>query len=165
MSYINNKIIIGIGIIAVVLLGGYFFFLKSASQPVTQPPASNETIQEQSPQEQPVSSEPVAGEHIVTYTDSGYLPSTLTIKKGETITFINKSSHPMWPASAYHPTHRVYSGTSLEEHCPDKQGIAFDACEGIPAGGFWSFTFDQRGTWKYHDHLNPSNTGTIVVVE
>jgi plastocyanin len=85
------------------------------------------------------------------------------IKKGETVTFKNQSSNSMWPASAMHPTHRVYSGTSLDEHCPDTTGTAFDACKGFLPGQSWSFIFNKTGTWKYHDHLNPSATGTVVV--
>jgi plastocyanin len=69
----------------------------------------------------------------------------------------------MWPASAFHPTHTVYSGTSLSEHCPDTAGTAFDACKGFLPGQSWSFKFTKAGTWKYHDHLNPGATGTIVV--
>jgi len=30
-------------------------------------------------------------------------------------------------------------------------------------GESWSFKFDEGGTWKYHDHLNPGATGMIVV--
>jgi plastocyanin len=102
-------------------------------------------------------------ENVVTYTDAGYSPNALTIKKGETVTFKNQSSRSMWPASAIHPTHRVYSGTSLDEHCPDTAGTAFDACKGFLPSQSWSFTFNKTGTWKYHDHLNPGATGVVVV--
>ncbi|OHA25032.1 MAG: hypothetical protein A3D52_00625 [Candidatus Taylorbacteria bacterium RIFCSPHIGHO2_02_FULL_44_36] len=92
-----------------------------------------------------------------TNTNSGYSPSILTVKKGETVTFKNQSSQSMWTASAVHPTHRAYptSGGCL--------GSTFDACAGVQSGNSWSFKFDISGTWKYHNHLNPGDTGTIVV--
>lgn len=96
-------------------------------------------------------------EHSVINTDSGYSPDSITIKKGETITWKNESLQPTWPASALHPTHEIY---------PTKGGCiasTFDACKGIEKGESWSFTFNILGTWKYHDHLNPSHFGAIIV--
>jgi len=69
----------------------------------------------------------------------------------------------MWPASAMHPTHTVYSGTSLVQHCPDEEKVAFDACQGIEPGDSWTFTFKKDGNWKYHDHIAPSFFGSITV--
>lgn len=86
---------------------------------------------------------------VVTYTDNGFSPATLTVKKGETVTFKNNSSRSFWPASAVHPTHTIY---------PE-----FDAKKAIPAGESYSFTFTRIGSWKYHNHLNPASTGTITV--
>lgn len=103
-------------------------------------------------------------ENTVVYTDEGFSPNTLEIKKGESVIFKNESSRAMWPASDIHPTHRIYSGTSLIEHCgSDLEDTAFDACQGIQPGDFWSFRFEKAGTWGYHDHLRPDLTGTIVV--
>jgi len=170
-----NKTIIAIVIIAVVIVGGYFLIFRGASQPtpsvsqpsnqqpITQSPASEPSVPERPSQQPPASQAPAVKEKVVTYTNSGYSPSTLTVKKGETVTFKNQSSRSMWPASAIHPTHRVYSGTSLDEHCPDTTGTAFDACKGYLPGKSWSFTFNKAGAWKYHDHLNPGAIGTIVV--
>ena len=92
-------------------------------------------------------------------TSSGFSPDTLTINSGDNVIWTNKdtysSSH--WPASANHPTHSVY---------PEEGGCIgsnFDACNGLNYGENYSFTFNEKGTWKYHDHLNPSETGTITV--
>ena len=91
-------------------------------------------------------------------TASGFSPSTLTITAGTTVTFVNSDTKERWPASAVHPTHRVYpeSGGCL--------GSKFDACRGLAPGESWSFTFNQKGTWRYHDHLTTSLTGTVIVV-
>lgn len=102
-------------------------------------------------------------ENIVIYSDSGYSPSNIAIKIGDTVIFKNESSDKMWTASAAHPFHSAYGGTSMEKHCPDDENIAFDQCEGIQKGESWSFKFDKKGEWKYHNHLNPSDIGTITV--
>lgn len=134
-----NKYIITIVIIIIVVLGGYFLFSGSYQSA----PSATQS--------------PVVEEKLITYTDSGYSPSAITIKKGEAIAFKNQSSRSMWTASAVHPTHLGYptSGGCI--------GSTFDACQGIQPGNSWSFTFDITGTWKYHNHLNPTDTGTIVV--
>jgi len=159
-----NKTIVTIVIIAVVLVSGYFLFFRGASQPtpsVSQPssqqPITQPSTQQQPSQQPPVAQVPVVKENVVTYTNSGYSPSVLTIKKGEMVIFKNQSSQSMWTASAVHPTHRVYPTTG---GC---LGSTFDTCTGIQSGGSWSFKFDISGTWKYHNHLNPGDTGTIDV--
>jgi plastocyanin len=85
----------------------------------------------------------------VLITSSGFIPSTLTIKVGDTVTFVNKDSKPHWPASDPHPTHTNYPG--------------FDALRPLKTGESYSFTFTKQGAWGYHDHLNPSLRGTIIV--
>ncbi len=96
-------------------------------------------------------------ENVITYTDAGYSPATLQIKKGETVTFKNQSGQSMWTASAAHPTHTVYPTTG---GCI---GSTFDACQAVQPGDSWSFRFDVSGAWKYHNHLSPGDAGTIVV--
>ncbi len=159
-----NKTVIFIIVIAIIVLAGYLLFgessqpsstpLTPSKQQVTESPATQTPITQVTPQTQ---------QYIVTYTDSGYSPSVLRIKVGTTVSFKNMSSQGMWTASAVHPSHIVYSGTSIDSHCPDTKGIAFDACVGIQPGNSWSFTFTKVGTWKYHNHLTPGDIGTIVV--
>lgn len=106
---------------------------------------------------------PVQQSNNVTYTDSGFLPSTITIKKGQTVTWKNESSRQMWTASAVHPTHKAYPGSGIEI-CGTNTLIAiFDACKGYAPGESWEFRFDNVGTWKYHNHTTSSHTGTIMV--
>ncbi len=87
----------------------------------------------------------------VIMSDSGFTPTEAVIKKGSVVTFINNSSKARWPASAPHPTHTDYPG--------------FDPLRGIAVGQSWSFTFDQIGLWKYHDHLQPTMFGSVTVTE
>ena len=95
------------------------------------------------------SAEPTTESMMVTYSDTGFSPTSLSVKVGDTVTFQNESSKDMWVASAPHPTHTAY---------PE-----FDAKADTTAGGSYMFTFTKAGTWKYHNHLNPSMTGTIIV--
>ena len=101
--------------------------------------------------------EELSSEATVEITSSGFSPSTLTVAQGTTVTFVNMDSAEHWPASASHPTHTVYP---TEGGCI---GSTFDACEGLAQGESFEFTFDEVGEWKYHDHKNPSNFGTIIV--
>ncbi len=103
---------------------------------------------------------------VITWTDSGFQPTLTTVKKGTTVIFRNDSSKGMmWPASAVHPSHTAYDGTSLAEHCPDATETTFDACTGYKPGTSWEFTFNKVGTWGFHNHLQPQFTGKIIVTE
>lgn len=98
----------------------------------------------------------------VTYTDTGFSPSTVTISQGGTVTFVNKSTSGMWVASNPHPAHSGYDGTSRSTHC--SAGYTgpkpFDEC----ADAFsFTFTFTKSGTWGYHNHENEDNGGTVIV--
>lgn len=100
---------------------------------------------------------------IILYSDSGYSPSTLKVKKGETAIFKNTSSKMMWTASAVHPTHKGYPGTDIAFCGKQTLVVMFDACKGYGPGESWEFPFNEQGTWKYHNHLQPSHLGTIIV--
>lgn len=88
---------------------------------------------------------------VVTYTDSGYAPNPVNIKKGTTVTFVNESSQGMWSASAVHPTHQLLPG--------------FDQLKSVSRGGTYEYAFEKVGTWKYHNHVAPTDIGTVVVTE
>ena len=99
--------------------------------------------------------------NVVKITSSGFEPKTLTVKAGTTVTFVNEDSNKHWPASAMHPTHTLYPGSGIEK-CGTGEEI-FDTCKGLAQGESFSFTFNEKGSWKYHDHLKVSSTGTIIV--
>ncbi len=96
----------------------------------------------------------------VTYTASGFTPASVTINKGDSVTWVNQSGHDMWIGSAMHPTHIVYSGTSLSQHCATGVNDSFDECKN---GDTYSFTFDKVGSWGYHNHSRASDTGKVIV--
>lgn len=136
-----NKTVWGIlGVTIIIVLGAFFLSKNDQTTSPTAPPTTTSTDL----------TEPSTTESgVVSYSDSGFSPVSLTIKVGDTVNFKNQSGKSMWVASDPHPIHTVY---------PE-----FDAKKEVANGENYSFTFTKVGTWKYHDHLNPSDTGTIIV--
>ena len=89
------------------------------------------------------------GEYVVVLKEDGFHPDDISIKKGDTVTFISETGKPFWPASDLHPSHSIYS--------------AFDPKTLVYPETPWSFQFDEVGEWKYHDHINPMYGGIIRV--
>jgi len=84
-------------------------------------------------------------------TSDGFSPNQITISKGSAVKFITTTGKPFWPASNLHPNHGIY---------PE-----FDPKQPIDPHASWSFTFDEVGTWNFHDHLAPLYRGSITVLD
>jgi len=84
----------------------------------------------------------------ITYSNSGFSPSTLTVKAGDTVTIKNTSSRPVEYDSDPHPTHTDDPELNIGTVAP---------------GSSDSFKVTEKGAHKYHNHLNPSDTGTLIV--
>ncbi|MBI1960938.1 MAG: hypothetical protein HYS43_01560 [Candidatus Liptonbacteria bacterium] len=154
---------IAIWILALVVVGGIgrWFFLRNTSAPSTPPAVEQsgplrQSSSEASPQDAALTAQVVAG-------TGAFSPQTVTIRKGGSVTWTNAGTASVWPASAMHPTHTVYPGSDIKKCGTAEAGAIFDACRGISTGQTYTFTFPAPGTWKYHNHLNPSMTGTVVV--
>src|SRR3989344_2564675 len=104
---------------------------------------------------------PVVPATVITYTDTGFVPSSVTIKKGQSVRWMNNSGSGVWPASAVHPTHSIYPQKSAS----DCLGSSFDSCRGLAKGESWDFAFNSVGEWRFHDHLHASKTGVVNVTE
>lgn len=134
-----NKILLGI--VGVVVLVGGFLLLSGQNKntsSVTVSPVATATPA------------PTAtnSANTVTLTATGFNPDTLTVKVGTTVTWVNKSGEEATVNSDPHPTHTLWPFLNL--------GSFSD-------GGSLNVTFDKAGTYTYHNHLNPSERGTIVV--
>ncbi|MDP3734260.1 MAG: hypothetical protein Q8R37_03445 [Nanoarchaeota archaeon] len=101
--------------------------------------------------------------HTVEIKNDGFQPQSVTITVGDTVSFVNKNTVSHWPASAVHPTHTAYPGSDITKCSTSEKEMIFDACAPLKAEDSWSFIFTEKGSWKYHDHLNPRFTGTIIV--
>lgn len=109
-----------------------------------------------------ISVEPITV-HTIRVTANGFEPAALTVKKGDSVMWMNESGRAVWPASAVHPTHTVYPGSGIQK-CGTAEAVTiFDACGNVTIGNSWSFVFNEAGTWRYHDHLRASVTGSITV--
>ena len=160
----TNKVLVIVLVLAVVIVGYFLLTSRNAQAPQTLTEKYDTTSSTQTKNGSPA--KPLGDQEqdvVVTYTDAGYSPSTLTVKVGTTVIFANDSSFNMWTASGMHPSHAIYSGTSISAHCPDPAGTAFDACQGTAPGSSWSFTFNKKGSWGYHNHLQASHFGKVTV--
>ena len=86
----------------------------------------------------------------VRYTNTGYEPPLLSVPAGTMVQFVNESDDEMWVASNEHPAH-----TDLP---------TFDQFGLYPKGSTYEYTFDEAGSWAYHDHLNPEWEGMVQVI-
>ncbi len=155
---------IGVIVVLLIVIAGGWYLLSGtpAKAPVTETPVSNQmpVVGSTTPE---TSVENTIPEVTVAYTDQGFSPKEITVALGTTVNFVNRSSKGMWVASAKHPDHTVYSGTSLSQHCPDTANASFDECTAVASGNSFSFTFNKEGTWKYHNHVDATQFGTVIV--
>ena len=79
----------------------------------------------------------------------GQLRVRRVVEVGDSVTYGNSSSGDFWVASIPHPVHTDLPG--------------FDAKQPIPPRGELAIAFDEGGEWGYHNHLKPSQGGTVVV--
>ena len=101
--------------------------------------------------------------NIIYMNDKGFKPNLLIIKQGDTVTWYNNDTVSHRPSSNNHPSHKVYPGSSIENCGTANESSNFDSCRDVSPGQIYSFTFDRRGTWKYHDHLSPGYIASIAV--
>lgn len=131
----NNKILLGI-IAVIVLAGGYFLFANSpknvpVNQTTTQTPTSQALEKE-----------------LIEVTASGFSPSTIKVRVGTNVVWINKSGADANVSSVDHPAHRTYPALNLGN---------------FQDGSSVQLRFDTIGTYNYHNHLNPEQIGTVIV--
>lgn len=99
---------------------------------------------------QNTSTKDMAGVATIIFTNDGFSPSKLTVKKGTIVTVENQSSDSMQFSSGEHPTHKEDPEINMAELAPGEKG---------------TFTVSVVGTHSFHDHLDDTNTGTLVVTD
>jgi plastocyanin len=93
---------------------------------------------------QPTPALPSGMTNVVAIKDFAFSPSTLTIKAGDTVSWVNQGSAP----------HTVVSDSGSP--------VKFQSAE-LQTGASYSFTFSKPGTYPYYCSVHPSMTATIVV--
>ena len=139
-------------LIVAVLTGFFVIGNKPSKSSVTSDSTPNVTTQPQVDAPQEAKETVLSGNVEVIYEDSGFTPSSVTIARGTTINFTNKTQIPLWVASDPHPEHTNYPGFDMAE-----KGSVPEPGENA------SFTFDKQGTWTYHNHSAPEDKATVIV--
>lgn len=164
----NNKLVVGL-LVLLVGVGAGWYFLKGNTAYTDMTKQETGVVENTTPSLEPTvalgTEDAVTGASggamekggvakasaTVVYDAQGFSPKSITVKVGSTVSWVNKGTQGMWVASAMHPTHQLLPG--------------FDQLKSVSNGGTYEYTFVKVGTWKYHMHLNPSDTGTVVVTE
>lgn len=148
----NSRWLWGGAVLVVVLIGAYYLLQgqkpKYAPTPYTPAKTPTVTYPSVSPSKPQVSPAEQVRKNTITITAAGFSPKEVTIKIGDSISWVNNDSTDHSVNSAVHPTHQLYPSLNL--------GL-------IKPGASKSLIFPKAGIYKYHDHLNPSLTGTVIV--
>lgn len=134
-------------VILVLIVGGWLLTRpKQAPAPeVTTAPTSSASESASSSASEGATTTEVG---MVKITSTGFSPQSITIKLGESVTWENTDTANHTVSSDNHPTHLLYPFLTL--------GM-------IKPGETKSVTPPKTGTFTYHDHLNPSLTGSVTV--
>ncbi len=143
-----------IAVIIVLILGALGYFFVMSDQFKSEEPAATST-KEQTKQASPSASDSdkeSSSVSTVTYTNSGFSPQSLTVKSGNSVSWVNDSSSNVQVGSDNHPTHtanqELTDGQFIIELAPSESKTV---------------QLVKTGEWGYHNHLKPSETGTIIV--
>lgn len=97
---------------------------------------------------QPVGEETIKQAAVVTFNNGQFSPAKLSVKKGEKIIVRNESQVKIQFNSDPHPAHNLYPELNL--------GV-------IEAGQLKTLVITREGTYTYHNHLNASQRGQLVI--
>jgi plastocyanin len=147
-----------VAIVVVLIIIGAIIGLKGSdnknsstttTQPTTQNTTStNQTAEPSAQSSNSSSTDQTQSQNTITYSNDSFSPSTLTVKAGTTVTVKNASSQAIQFDSDPHPVHTDNTDLNV--------GV-------ISAGQSKTFLTNRTGSFGYHNHLNPSETGTLVV--
>ena len=96
-------------------------------------------------------------EALISYTERGFEPTKVTLKKGQSVRFANNSGEELWIAAASTAGSPPYPGMS------DCGGSTLDSCKTLQPLEFWEFTFSQSGTWHFRNNLNKERVGSVTI--
>ena len=129
-----KQLVIGIVVLAVIM-GGYLIFHKSPAKTATNNQSSTISSNQNSPD-------------TIIFDGSSFSPTSITVKSGTTVTIKNTSQQDMQMDSNPHPVHTDDTDLNVGD---------------VPPGQTKTFTVTKKGSFGYHDHLNPSIEGKITI--
>lgn len=134
----NAYRIAGIVVLLLIVFGSILFFLTNQKR----------QLQTQQPTQQ-TGVTPLPKEVSVELTDDGFTPEEVTIEAGSAVRWTNTSSaNRATVNSDDHPTHKKFPELNLGE---------------FQKGSTLVHIFTNAGTYTYHNHFNPKQTGTVIV--
>jgi plastocyanin len=141
----NSKLLIIVIITLIVALGAFTFLGNKKTNPTTstrqpEPIKSQQTTSAETETNKQVTNVILGG--------SSFVPKDIAVKAGARVVWINKSGKAATVNSDDHPTHRLYPFLNLGE---------FANATTVQV------VVEKPGKYSYHNHLNPSETGTITV--
>jgi len=139
----NNKLILVALVVVVVAAGAFLLLNNNAGNNRQTQDTQNTQNQSLTPTQTEAMQEPN-----VTVTSSGFEPQTVTVKTGTRVVWTNESGTQVTVSSAVHPTHLLFPFLNLGNFAD---------------GSSVSVVFEKPGVYKYHNHLNPGQTGTVTV--
>ncbi|HSX02248.1 MAG TPA: cupredoxin domain-containing protein [Candidatus Saccharimonadia bacterium] len=138
----KNKNVIITLVVAIIIVVAVAIYLAMAGGKTTgSPMASASPTPQAVPSSQAVST-------IKYNVSGGFSPSSVTIKSGQAITFTNDSADEIQVDSDPHPTHTDNPELNVGT---------------IAAGQSQTIKLTTAGSWGYHNHLNPSDKGRVIV--
>ena len=127
--------IVGVIIVVIVILLGLYILNYSHK------------AQDISPNSATVKLVPAA----VSITSTGFVPATITVKKGQAVIWTDNDSAGHQIDSDPYPTNSNLSSLN------DPQALGLHDT--------YSYIFNQSGTYSYHDNLNPYTFKGVVIVK
>lgn len=115
----------------------------------SQAPVSSDAGQASQEASAPAVAASEAPEAVIEYSNGVFNPSTLRVLPGTKVTFVNKGTKEVWPASGRHPAHDI---------CP-----GFDAMKSLKSGETYSYVFEKPSECPFHNHIAPGEKGSIEV--
>ncbi len=135
----NSKLLIAGFIVLIVVVGAVALLSNQALNSNNQGAGDQTTT--------PVGQE-AANRVEVTVKADGFEPKSISVKAGGKVLWINQSGETANVSSDSHPTHQLNTFLNLGEF---SQGSSVET------------TFEKPGSYSYHNHLKPEQTGTVIV--
>lgn len=144
------KLFLGILFLVIIFGGAYFALIGQNSGQQSTGIVQNNAVISGNQTEKTVATQTTGGQQVadISLTDQGFEPSTITIKTGTKVVWVNNLSEAATVSSDPHPIHNLFPFLNLGK---------------FEAGQTLETVFQDKGTYTYHNHFNPSDKGTVIV--
>jgi plastocyanin len=138
----------GILLVALGFALGYWFKDQDGVDNESTPTPTPSVSQSPTPSATP---RPTPSLVTIRLTAQGPQPRSITIRKGDSVSFINDDSRAYWLVSDPHPAHT---------DCP-----GLDSRRGLATGESYTLTFPAARTCSFHNELDPYAVGGTIIIQ